>query len=107
IAARSEELVDLALLDDLARVHDRHAVCHPSYDPNVVADVQDGGVELVLQVCDQIQDASFGGDVKGGRGLIHDEQGGVADERHGDCHALALTTRKLVWETTCELRDPG
>ena len=45
---------------------------------------QDGG--------EDVEDLSAGDDVEGRRGLVGDEEGGVAGEGEGECGALALPT---------------
>jgi len=84
------------LLHQLARVHDADSIRNVGNDAKVVADVEDGGVEVTAQVGDQIEDTGFHCHVQRRRWLVGDEQGWVVQQRHTDDHALLLPTGKLV-----------
>ena len=49
-----------------------------------------------LEPAQQLENLRLDGDVEGGGGLIGDEEVGLVGQGHGDHHALALPTRKLV-----------
>ena len=96
------------LLDDLAGIHDRHAVAHLGDDAQVVGDEDDRGPGLVAQVPHQVEDLGLDRDVQRGRGLVRDEQLGLARQRHRDHHALGHATRHLVRigiEAASRIRD--
>ena len=84
---------DVGVLDDLAGVHDRHAVAHLGDDAQVVGDEHDRGAGLVAQVAHQVEDLGLDRHVEGGRRLVGDEQLGLAGEGHRDHHALGHATR--------------
>ena len=52
--------------------------------------------QLRLEVAHQIQDLGLNGDIERGRGLVGDEQGGVAGKGHGDHGPLAHAAAQLV-----------
>ena len=87
-----------ALLDDVALEHDGDAVSHVGHHAHVVRNQQDAGVELVLQRAEEVEDVGLHRDVEGGGGLVGDDDGRVARERHGDHHALPHTAGELVGE---------
>ena len=92
----AEHITDVALLDDLAGVHDRHAIGDLRNDAQVVADEDHRHTQPPLQVGQQIDDLGLYGDVEGGGRLIRDEDGGLACQRHGDHRPLLHPTRELV-----------
>ena len=57
---------------------------------------QDGHAQPLLQLAEQGQDLRLHGDVEGGGRLVGDKDVGLAGQRHGDHHPLALTAGKLV-----------
>ena len=61
-----------------------------------MADVHDGRVKIALEVGDQVQHGRLDGHVQGGGRLVHDQQGRVVEQGHGDDHALLLSARDLV-----------
>jgi hypothetical protein len=84
------------VLDDLAAIHDEHAVGDLGHDAHVVRDEHDGHVHLVLQLPDELEDLRLDGDVERRRRLVGDQQPRLARQRHRDHHALAHPARKLV-----------
>ena len=93
-----EYLVHRALLHDTPGVHDHHVVRHLSDDTQVVGDEHDGGIDLILQVAQQIQYLRLDGHVQGRGRLIGDDDPGAARQGHGDHDALAHTAGQLVGE---------
>ena len=61
-----------------------------------MGDEQDGGVDPVFQVAQQVQHLGLDGHVQGGGGLIGDDQPGVAGQGHGDDDALAHPAGQLM-----------
>ena len=94
----AEERRHVGLLDDLAGVHDRHAVAHLGDDAEVVGDQDDRRPGLVAQVAHQVEDLGLDRHVERGRRLVGDEQLGLAGEGHRDHHALRHAARQLVRE---------
>ena len=54
------------------------------------------GVELRLEVRDEIEHLGLDGRVEARRRLVEDEQGRILGERHRDDHALLHPARELV-----------
>ena len=46
--------------------------------------ISDGGVELALQIADQVEDLRLNCDVESGGRFVGDEQIGIARQGHGD-----------------------
>jgi len=72
--------------DDLAGVHDGHALGNVADDSQVVSDEQDGHVELCLEMAEQFDDLGLDGDVECGGGFVRDQE--VWEAR-----AMAIITR--------------
>jgi hypothetical protein len=85
-----EELGGRRDLDDLAGIHQRHAVRHAADDGEVVRDQQHAELALALQVADEVQDLGLDGHVQGCRRLVGDEVVRLGRQRDGDHHALLL-----------------
>ena len=86
----------VALLDDLAGVHDPDPIAQRPDDPEVVGDQQDGGVGLGLERAHEVEHARLDGGVEPGRRLVEDEQLRVGGERDGDDDALLHPAGQLV-----------
>ena len=71
------DVVGVAEFDGLAGVHHLDVVAVLGHDAEVVRDDDDGGVELVLQPVDQVEDLRLHRHVERGRGLVGDQQVGV------------------------------
>jgi len=84
-----------AALHHLAVVHDHDLLGHIGDDAEIVGDEQEGHAELLLQILDELEDLRLDRDVERGRGLVGDEEGGIAHERHRDHRALAQPAREL------------
>ena len=93
---RLEDGRRVALLDDLAGVHDPDPVAQRPDDAEVVGDQQDGGVRLGLERADEVEDARLDGRIEAGRGLVEDEQLRVRGQRDGDDDALLHPARELM-----------
>ncbi len=91
-----EHLLDRAVLDRVARIHDRDLLAGLEDEAEVVRDVEHRGAELARDVLDELDDAGFDRYVEGGRRLVEQQQLGIGQERHGDEHALLLAARQLV-----------
>ncbi len=91
-----EDVLRGAVLDRAAGVHHLDVVGQLGDHAEVVGDDDDGGVELTLQVPDQVQDLRLHGHVEGGGRLVRDQQVGVAGQRHRDHRALPHTAGELV-----------
>ena len=92
----AEQRADLGLLGLAAGIHDDDALRHLGDDAEIVGDQHDRGVDLLLQLAQQIEDLRLDGHVERGRRLVGDEQLGLAGERHRDHHPLPHAARQLV-----------
>jgi hypothetical protein len=68
-------------LDDLAEVHDRHAVAHVTHDREIVSDERECQAELVAQVLQEVQHLRLDRDVERRDGLVGDGRGLCRDQR--------------------------
>ena len=91
-----ENLRGRAGLNHLARVHHGDAVGDARDHAEVVRNEDDGGVDLVLQLHQQIHDLRLNRHIQRRRRLVGDQQLRVAAQRHGDHRALAHAAGKLV-----------
>ena len=89
------DLVDRAVLDGAAAVHDHDPVGHLGDDAEVVRDHDDPGVVDALHLADDVHDLRLDGDVERRRRLVGDEDLRVAGDRHGDHGPLAHASREL------------
>ncbi|MEI9889136.1 MAG: hypothetical protein WDN08_22050 [Rhizomicrobium sp.] len=91
-----EDVVDRAGFDDVALAHHRDAVGDAGDHSHVVADQDDGGLQLDLQVAHDLQDLRLHRDVERGGRLVGDQEVGTAHRRHRDHDALAHAAGELV-----------
>jgi len=99
-----EDLVPRPLLDDPALAHDHDSVGNLLDGREVVADEQAGEAVLALESAKERQNLLLDRHVEGRDRLVGDDEGGIAHERAGDGHALALAARELVREAPPEAR---
>ena len=95
MAGPAEDRLDRAGFHDLAVIDDHDLVGDIGHHAEIVRDQQHRHVELGLQVAQQLQDLRLDRHVERRRRLVGDQQGGAADQRHGDHRALAQAARKL------------
>ena len=91
-----QDLVDGALLDDPAGVHDDDVVDRLGHDAEVVGDQQQRRPGPVLDLPEELEDLGLDRDVERRRRLVGDQQLRVARQRHRDHDALAHAARHLV-----------
>ena len=91
-----EDRLDRALLDESPGVEHADAVAHLRDDAEVVADEEHGGVELGLELRDEVEHLRLDGRVEPGRRLVEDEERRVLGERHRDHDPLLHAARELV-----------
>jgi hypothetical protein len=96
MAGAGEDVLRRALLDHLAGIHDVDAVGIARHHAEIVGDDDQRDAEAPRQILHQLEDLGLDGDVEGGRGLVGDDQLGVAGEPDGDHHALAHAAGELV-----------
>ena len=83
-------------LDDLAQVHDDDSVRDVPDDREIMSDEQEGEIELVLQLLEQIHDLRLNRDVQCRHGLVADEELRIQGQGPCEPDSLALPTRELV-----------
>ena len=91
-----EDLLGLALLDDLAAIHNDDVVRDIADRLDVMADEHHGQAELLLKVGQQVQNLRADRNVQSRGGLVGDDGIGVQRQGTGNCDALALAARKLT-----------
>jgi len=84
------------LLDEPSRVEDADASAHLRDDSEVVADEEDCGVELSLQLRDEVEHLGLDRRVETRGRLVEDEECRVLRQRHRDHDALLHSARELV-----------
>ncbi len=82
-----EDLLHVALLDDVAAVHHDHLVGDVGDHAHVVGDDEHGGVELVAGETQQVEDFGLHGHVERGGRLVGQNQPGFSTS------AMAMTMR--------------
>ena len=80
VLGRGEDLLGGALFDNPALLHHGNAVREVGHHAHVVGDQDDGRIQFVLEVPDQVQDFGLHGDVQGRGGLIGNQQLGIAGQ---------------------------
>ena len=91
MAGAGEDFHHRSFFHHLAGVHHAEEIADPGHHPQVVGDEDVGGVEIPLQLLDQVEHRRLHGDVQGRGGLVHDQQCRVVEHGHGDDHPLLLT----------------
>ena len=74
---------------------------------HVVGDEEDGHLETVAELVDEVEDLGLDRHVERGRGLVGDEQLGLAGQGDGDHDALAQAAGELMRVRGEALRRPG
>ena len=88
----------LALLDDLAEIHDRDRVAHMRHRGQIMRDEQVGEAELGLQIAEQIQDLRPDRHIERRHRLVKHDEARRQCQGPGDRDALALPAREFVRE---------
>ncbi len=96
VLRRREDLAGVALLDDLAAVHDNDVIGDVGDDAEIVRDEEHRHFVLFLELREELEDLLLNGHVEGRRRLVGDEELGAATDRHGDHDPLLLAARHLV-----------
>src|SRR4051794_17658871 len=95
VARIGEDVAHLARFHHLAPVHDDDFLGDVGDHTQIMGDHQHRHAQLDLKVADELEDLRLDGDVEGGGRLVRDQQGRVADQRHGDHGTLAQPAGKL------------
>ena len=96
VARRLEQASRRPLLDEPPGIKHAGALAQPGDDRQIVADEQDGGIELEPQLLDEVQHLGLDRHIESGRRLVEDEQRRIARQRHGDRHPLLHAARQLM-----------
>ena len=99
-----EQLVAAGNFDDLAEIHHRDAIADVFDNAQVMGDEQEGQVELLLKLLQQIQDPRLDGDIERRHRLVEHKETRVDGKGASSADALALTTRELVGEPATVIR---
>ena len=83
-------------LDDLAEIHDHHAVAHELHHVKIVRDEHIGQSEARLEPADQRQDLRLHRLVERRDGFVEDDELRLEDERARDVDPLPLSARQLM-----------
>src|SRR5918993_3851526 len=103
VARTGQDLRGRALLDDLARIHNRNLVGDLADKLKIVSNEDHSHAPLALKALEQRDDLGLDGDVEGSGWLVRDEEMRVAGESDSDHHPLTHAARQLVREGV----DPG
>ena len=96
VMGRREDLLDRALLHDLAEIHHRHPVGDVAHQRQVVADEHHGRAAVPLDVEQQGDDRRLHRDVERRDGLIRHDEFRAAGEGARDGDALLLPAGELA-----------
>jgi hypothetical protein len=91
-----EDFARGTFFNDAAGVHDGNAVGDLGNDTEVVSDEEKSQAHVAAELIEQFEDLFLDGDIKGGGGLVGDEQLGIGGESHGDHDALAKSAGELM-----------
>src|SRR6267154_5793614 len=97
---RAGEGARLALLDDLAEIHDRDRVAHMRDRGEVMRDEQVGQPEFFLQIAEQVQDLRPDRYVERRYRLVEHDEARRQCQGARDRDALTLAAREFVREQT-------
>ena len=86
-----QNLDRLSTLHNFPLVHDRDTPAQGRNGEQIMRDKQDGYMESLIQLCEQLEHFGLGDYVEGAGRLVGDEQSGAAvEDRHRDQHSLRL-----------------
>ena len=93
------EFVHLRFFDNLACVHDSDAVTSVLHHPQVMRDKEEGDLQSLLQILEQVDDLRLYRHIQRRDRFIRHNQLGVQREGAGNADALALPTTESVGVT--------
>ena len=82
------------LLHDLPEIHHHHPVGEIAHQRQIVADEDQRGVVIALDICEQPRHRRLDRNVEGGDRLVGDHHGRIAGEGAGNADALLSARRK-------------
>jgi hypothetical protein len=100
MAGLVKDVPDVAAFHQFPGVHDAEVIADAGYDPQVVGDEDIGGLKVMFQFFQQIQDRGLHRHIQRRGGFIHDQEGGIVQHSHGNDHALLLPARDLMGEAS-------
>ena len=78
------DLINAALLDDAAGIHDSDIISNLGHNAEIVRDVDHGEILLLLQILYEVEDLCLDSDIESGRRFIAYEDVRIACQR--DCN---------------------
>jgi len=96
VARAAKNFGDATLLDDTSGVHDGDAIGDLGNDAKIVSDEEKRKLKLPAKPPEKLENLFLHGDVESRGGLVGDQYAGTGGESHGDHHALAKPSGKLV-----------
>ena len=97
VAALVEDFLSSTELDGTAGVHNHDLIGHIGDDAQVMGNHDDGVAVLLLHFLHKLNNLSLNGNVQGSRGLVGNQNIGIAGKGHGNHDALTHTARELMW----------
>ena len=91
-----EDVVDIAVLDQLAGIHRQHARTRFGDDADIVGDEHECRPRPLAELDEHIDDLRLNRDIECRRRLVGDDQFGLANQRDGDHDALPHAAGQLV-----------
>jgi len=99
-----QHFVGLALLDDLAEIHDRDFIGQIFDDRHVVRDEQVGNAQPALQVAQQVQDLRLDGHIERAGWFVANDKLRLDGQRARNRDALALAAGEFMRIAVFHLR---
>ena len=91
--ARHQHALCLATLDNLTVSHHRRVIAVVGNDAEVVRDHQDGDIEALLELSEEVQDLSLHGCIEARCWLVSNQDAGLEDQCGRNDDALSHATR--------------
>ena len=91
-----EKVVAVRKLADASEIHNQYSVAEMLDDAEVVGDEEIGEVLFGGKLVEKLENLRLDGNVKGGNGLVKDDEAGVKGYRSRNAHTLFLSAGKGV-----------
>ena len=86
---RCEQIFNVCLFHDAARIHHRHSIGESSYSAEVMRNEDESQIGGTTQLAEQVEQLRLDRDIERRRRLVRDQELRLARERHRDHRALA------------------
>ena len=96
MAALVEDFLSSTELNGAAGVHNHDLIGHIGDNTQVMGNHDDGVAVLLLHLLHELDNLSLDGNVQGSRGLVGNQNIGIAGKGHGNHDSLTHTARELV-----------